>query len=122
MLSTILAFLASPLVMLKGETPKPDIAKPDPCTIDGLIAWLETKNPCESYRYESPQACLFGQYGVAMGWGSPRFSESRPYYMACQKLNGGRPPTGEPFGWVAAGNPHTFGAALKRARAWKSTH
>jgi hypothetical protein len=36
-------------------------------SIDSLIAWLETKNPDETYNYDNPSYCLLAQYYISMG-------------------------------------------------------
>jgi hypothetical protein len=42
--------------------------KPGVFTLDGLIAWLETKDPNEKYRYLSIHRCLLAQYFHAKGF------------------------------------------------------
>lgn len=129
MLHALFALLAAPAVLagIKALDRKTAPTGPDPASIDGLIHWLERKNPEETYLWELPQCCLFGQYGQAMGWGNINTA-----YSAAVKALGGTPRSpfsaqgtiadAEPFGRLAHTQPHTFGGALERARAWKAAH
>lgn len=80
--------------------------KADPKSLQSFIAWLETKNPDESYSYMNCRgACLVGQYMAHHGvvWSSAGFDEFA-----------------DPFNNIAASGPYTFGAALERARNWST--
>jgi hypothetical protein len=79
-------------------------------SLDGFIAWLETKNPNKRYDWDNRAGnCAVGQYlrycGIA--W------DSRPPMMymdlACPGMTS-----------FVLGNPRTFGAVLKRIRAWQA--
>lgn len=92
---------------------KPEV-KADPFSMDRVVQWLETKPADETYCYVDGGACLIHQYLTHAGipvdrvWscgdytarrGSPRIKTSRELWR------------------VSANKPHTFGAALERARA-----
>src|SRR5579864_1000483 len=88
MLSTILAFLASPVLFLKEkevEVP-PSVVAPDPFSKEDVIAWLETKDPSEYYDYGDPGCCLFGQYTAARGGAWPGGN----YYIGNHSMYAGR--------------------------------
>lgn len=81
--------------------------KPNPLSLQALIAWLESKPAGDSYTYSAACSCLAAQYNASIG---------REYLYN---------PTWFVFGWskfdsklerIAAKAPHTFGAALERAR------
>jgi hypothetical protein len=63
-------------------------------TLDNLIAWLETKDADEGYRWQDPRSCLFAQFQDAEA--DARLEEWQAR--------------------IAVNPPHTFGAALERAR------
>jgi hypothetical protein len=86
-------------------------------SLESLIAWLEKQPKCKEYCYADNGVCLIGQY----------LSTS----LGCEVLVGSRDfcrlsPGGEDYGRdeyfpdvfhdIAQGYPHTFGAALDRAR------
>jgi len=76
--------------------------KTDPLTMEGLIAWLETKPADETYDYENCRGeCLYGQYIASHGIS---WEGSRGPFMA------------HVYQHVAHQYPWTFGAALDRAR------
>lgn len=75
----------------------------DPLSLEGLIAWLETKNPDESYNFHDCKgACLWDQY-MGRCTGSEEYEKIWKHFRT--------------FGFSAATSPRTFGAALARARA-----
>ena len=65
-------------------------------TVAELVAWLETKNPAEAYEWLSAD-CLYGIYGRETG---KEFNNPVHYYD------------------ISLPKPHTFGAALERARQY----
>lgn len=90
---------------------KPEV-KADPFSLDSLIAWLEKQPADQPYCYENTGKCLHHQYFVAMGValfggvGGTRV-----------KLKNGRSVDfSQGFIDTACDEPHTFGAALDRAR------
>lgn len=96
----------------------------DPLSIDGMIAWLETRPANEEYCYVKSDGCLYAQYGEYLGYGKGEIGY-RGYLMAVTGLSN---PTAcdEPYGRenpylsVARGGARNFGAALERAREWKA--
>lgn len=85
------------------------VDKPDVFSLESLIAWLEKMPPRESYRTWELDNCLLGQWSQAMG--AADFKE-QSYQLGIA----------EPFLTIASidgprDQPHTFGAALTRARA-----
>lgn len=77
--------------------------KADPLTLEALVAWMETQSPDKTYRWScSKGGCLLGLYGHATGckWRSFHTDLSNRGQLS-----------------IAADFPHTFGAALERARA-----
>lgn len=86
----------------EGEVTIP--SKPQP-SLSGLISWLETQRPNQTYSYMNCQGgCLVGLYYQAIGY---------DWYDDCMPCH----PTFSGLNAVAATRPHTFGAALDRARA-----
>jgi hypothetical protein len=88
--------------------------KADILTMESLIAWLEKQNPRKRYKFwDLSGKCLYGLYMASHGiiWresgGSDLGGEERSKFCAFV------------YGRVAAAEPYTFGAALKRARAVK---
>lgn len=97
--------------------------KPDPFSLDALIAWLRTKNSAETYCYSTPETCLIGQY----------VQESAGFYSSGKyRIGGDEHPTSmsydispevwesRPLRHIAIEEPHTFGAALDRALVIKA--
>lgn len=84
---------------------------PDVFSLDGLIGWLETQDPATEYDYWNCRGgCLLSQYLYANGIDGSLFR------------NYGRLSRQEGVGSVVACEPpHTYGAALERARALKET-
>jgi hypothetical protein len=87
--------------------------KPDVLSLEGLIAWLEKYPATRRYDYLNCQGrCLYGQYMAAHGiiWSesgasSPGMApKERDVFCALV------------YDKVAYDAPHTFGAALSRAR------
>lgn len=82
-------------------------------SLAGLIAWLETKNPNETYVWHDSNNCLIAQYGKSIGWSPMRMSTeavegditSAPYHQISTAN-----------GQLALEQPYTFGAALARAK------
>lgn len=97
-------------------------------SLKGFIGWLETKDPRAKYEfYECDGRCLLGQYMAAMGiaWtGAPEHWkhswEGSSYMKAAESIFGPTRQDGPAF-WVLSKAPHTFGAALKRARLFAET-
>ena len=96
----------------------------DPMSLDGLIQWLETKDPDEKYCYIVSEGCLLAQYFRAKGWAKARVSPSHLYSAPVRWLpfiRLSRPlPSG--FNDIAVQGLFTFGAALDRACAYREAH
>lgn len=84
-----------------GETP----VKQNP-SLEGFVAWLETKDPNEAYNYLAPHVCACGQYSLFLGefW-IPSNAGPKQIDRVYRDLN-----------VLSAGGPWTFGALLARAR------
>lgn len=80
-------------------------AKP---SLAGLIAWLETQDPAEPYRYSCIDgSCLIDQY-LTYATGKPSLPDPATHWPVC----GGA----DNYWNIASPWPQTFGAALERAR------
>ena len=75
----------------------------DRFTLESLIAWLEKQPARRTYIAMLPKLCLLGQFATAMGHPEP----GRKSFAL--EMDPG-------FSEVALVRPHTFGAALERAR------
>ena len=92
--------------------PKWSEAKTRVPSLDDFIAWLESKDPEARYNFYCMKGeCLVGQYMADIGipW------TYRVYSETTAKIYEGTP------GGVASRAPWTFGAALLRARAARSS-
>lgn len=102
--------------------PKWDGGGRDPRDLNTLIAWLETKNPTETYYYSSPSNCLLAQYYRAMGFQCVSVRPRSLFYSIGEYGFKERLPAG--FDDIAIGNCRktdcTFGAALERAKAYSN--
>lgn len=83
------------------QKPKVDIV-----SLEGFIGWLEKQPPEEQYSWGNCSTCAIAQYLGAHGIRIRDIS-----YEKYNALEGGA------GNYVALGRPHTFGAALDRARA-----
>lgn len=87
--------------------------KPAPFTLADFIAWLETKPPRTQYHFACTDgSCLMGQYMTERGRAWEPGKRSSTYVESCEQVFGDK--------WdvpVLIETPHTFGAALDRARA-----
>lgn len=77
----------------------------NPLALTSLIAWLETKDPNETYSFLSCNHCLNAQYMRHLGYTRPELNISM-----------WRDLHSKGFVTIASGRPWTFGAALERAR------
>ncbi len=87
--------------------------KADPFSLRSLVEWLERQDGAKEYDADSPRVCLLGQYVAAVGG-----SYSPGSYTIGQLCVGTIGGEGLPMGTysTAIKFPHTFGAALQRAR------
>lgn len=87
--------------------------KADPLSLESLIAWLEKQPEDGLYNYSNVKDCLICRYLRAAGipFHSAGGEDFQPANIYAERV---RLP-----GWrnVTAPSPHTFGAALSRARA-----
>ena len=85
--------------------------KADPFKLETFVAWLETRDPAESYDYCNPSDCLLCRYFSAHGFERPRvalnYVSGTEFPNELKLLSHGN---GRQHGW-------TVGAALNRARA-----
>jgi|SRR5690349_10053212 len=77
-------------------------------TFSDFILWLETKNPSEQYNWMNCQRCAVGQFITAMT-GAKHPSGVIVYEPELFGRNWG-------YQEICGTAPHTFGAALERAR------
>jgi len=89
--------------------------KPDVFSLEGLIAWLETQDPATRYDYGDVVLCALGQYTLAQG--GSIIGGVRGYVIGEQSIpctfSDGLP---DRLWKTVSENPHTYGAALERAR------
>lgn len=111
------------MAYLKSKLPEFDVpVRLDPFSLESLIAWLEKQDGDAEYCWFGDGQCLFKQYGLAMGLGDA-IIRSLPEGFASSAYNAVTAgsearyeyPTCEPFN-IALQLPHTFSAALSRAR------
>jgi hypothetical protein len=101
----------------KFVNPVVEVKKPEPFSLESLIAWLENQEAAETYCFTLTRECIWAKYTFALG-GTIQFSPHR-YQIGGHSLEVG--PLDR--SWreaVAVGLPKTFGGALKRARAYRS--
>lgn len=91
--------------------------KADPFIMESLIAWLEKQPSRKSYPYTIACGCMLTQYFAAAGFKNPQvcytwFKENGHKDSSATELK-----FPVIFDKIAGEAPHTFGAALSRARA-----
>lgn len=85
----------------------------DPMTLPSLIAWLEQQPADKGYCYTAIGHCLLAQYLTAKGYANVSVAPGI-FHHGPDRARGNYPWS---FDDIASAFPHTFGAALKRARA-----
>ncbi len=90
----------------------PNWNKPPIVSLEGLIAWLRSKDPNESYRFSDCDNCLFAQYMRAYGLYANDGGSSLEIWGELHRRF-----TLSATGRHAANPAQTFGAALERALA-----
>lgn len=82
---------------------------PEIFSLDGLIAWLEKQNQDAEYCWDAFQTCLIGKYLSDHGleFGQNYFDHSIPYKICGGDIS---------YRMITKEHPHTFEAALSRAR------
>lgn len=97
---------------------------PTPATfatnLGGLVAWLETQDAAKTYCWAEAGDCLFHKFGKAAGFGSDATSYDNTI-DAFRRSDPHADQNGEPYN-IAIKRPHTFGAALERAREIQAAH
>ena len=73
-------------------------------SVAGLASYLETRNPAEEYIYMNSKMCMLHEYGEAIG---VEYGHPNAFGLVIET--------------IAAEFPHTYGAAMERARAVLST-
>lgn len=119
LIHTLLAFVA-PLVAFAPGRQIISKPAPDPMTVHGLIAWLETQPPARTYSYTQLDHCLFAKYAESLGYGKGRRAlrgYCAKFPMAQINTDVGLPHWGNEIATASYGGEN-FGAALKRARAY----
>jgi hypothetical protein len=76
----------------------------DPYSLQSLTVWLEQKDPAKPYGYYDSSTCLIAQY--------LKSKHIKPYDIP-NLVDAGL----DKFGIIASRHPHTYGAALERAKA-----
>jgi hypothetical protein len=74
-------------------------------TLKGLIAWLKKQDPSVEYDHEWPWACAIGLYAQSIG---RTYGTLLADYRQLQRWDES----------IAESLPHTFGAALERAKTF----
>lgn len=92
----------------------------DPFALSTLVAWLEARDPAQSYDYGWGDTCILAQYFSAQGFENPFLSNDSMRYGLRSDRHGCALPAG--FNDIANAPrwdeyPLTFGGALRRARA-----
>lgn len=88
--------------------------KAAPLAIGTLIAWLERQDPQTTYCYVESGSCLLAQYFEGVGFGRVTVCRGGVWYGPKFEHQISPP---DLFHDLAQARPHTFGAALTRARA-----
>jgi hypothetical protein len=86
--------------------------KVDPLSKEALIAWLEKQDPNQRYEWYEPASCLLGLWTKSVDPTSCHDPESCTRYI----VYGRNVDFWTFISEIACHNPHTFGAALERAR------
>ena len=89
-----------------GQLPKQDVY-----SLQSLIAWLETRDPAETYDFLDHTDCLICRYLKAVD--AFDLDVSGVNYMRMSRVRAGDGDIGD----LAYASPQTMGAALSRARA-----
>lgn len=97
----------------KWEAP----TKTDPLTLTSLVAWLEQQPGDREYCFADSGYCLLCQYFAAQGFENPLINTRDVDYGDWPNSRGRRFNLPPGFNAISQARPHTFGAALARARA-----
>lgn len=85
----------------------------DPFQLPKFIAWLETKPRHKKYETDNNQKCIIAQYLIANGWATPL---QLGWVTAWDHVNNQCVDIPHDVQDAAHKEPHTYGAALKRAK------
>lgn len=89
--------------------------KTDPRSLRDFIAWLETKDPKEGYRYDDKRTCLLTQWVRHCDADAESGARSLDYIVHGQTMDF----YGSSFHLIANGGEDcTLGAALERAKGY----
>lgn len=78
--------------------------------IEPLVRWLETKRATDEYNFADRKSCVLAQYYEHLGTDADVGGWTVTIDTKWHTMS-------EEFSDIAAEEPHTFGAALERARA-----
>lgn len=81
--------------------------KPNPISIDGLIAWLKQQDPKGSYNWYDSKECVMCRY-MNVVIGTERHHDLGAVF-----------PNLEMYQVICAARPWTYGAVLNRLEAWE---
>jgi hypothetical protein len=82
--------------------------------LQGLVAWLEGKPGGTTYPWIDPEDCLFARYSRSLGNSERCYLE---LYRIVGEMYSSHGPLSKIESKVAFVSPHTYAAALQRARA-----
>lgn len=97
----------------KSPLPSPAETKPD-LSVRGLIRWLEMQDGETEYNYSNPYGCISAAFASALNIESE--DDVTPFHYLGVKWWERKSPGS--LAWIALGTPHTYFAALERARAY----
>lgn len=109
-------------MFLEDKTLNPGV-KADPFSLESLIAWLERRPGETEYDFWDCARCMIAQYALDTGIRLTAGDSGSQYREILERFaaNDGCRWNTTPAAEVAAHTPHTFGAALDRARALLSS-
>lgn len=101
--------------MLYNQSTGKPLSVKELMSTERLVAWLETKDPNEAYKYSNLyEPCLHAQYFAAMGRPVQSLGSMSVLFPGERDI-APMPPS---FLSAALTRPHTFGAALERAKKY----
>ena len=87
-------------------------------TIESLAKWLESQNPAQTYNYDCVGSCLLAIYYRACGYRDAMLGGSTMTYRPANGYLFTNINLPDHFNRIAQGKPHTYGAALARAKRY----
>lgn len=88
--------------------------QPELLSTSSLVAWLEKQPASQGYDYNSPHSCLLAKYFYAHGERDVRIGQFYIDHLRDDEI-AAIPPE---FYEAVTPTPHTYGAALKRLKAF----